>query len=130
MPLKQFFFPAFVVAICLMSCKKDADNCVQFREAPITYRRGYYTGAAYQDIPIALGYTWPDLCGSRGYLEVEKEGDVTTIRAMATVHECGGCFAKPAYMSDTFYFRAPRAGTYYLKLVGYEKELVDTVLVF
>ena len=90
-----------------------------------------FTGAAYEAIPIPIYYGWPDGCGSRGYLEGEKDGNVTTVRAYAYVRGCDAiCTGATVSFVDTFYFKASRPGAYYLKLMGREEAYeMDTVIV-
>jgi hypothetical protein len=123
-------FPAFLFFFYFCtSCKKDADNCIQFRTAYIAEHNGTYYGSTGENIPIVVYYMWPNLCGSKGFLETEKDGNVTTIRAIATVEECGGCFDMPARMQDTFYFSERTPGTYYLKLIARGEPSMDTVII-
>ncbi|MGI4759246.1 MAG: hypothetical protein ACRYF0_00970 [Janthinobacterium lividum] len=104
------------------------DTCNTTLFTPVTSATGPKTVAVNQAAVYTLSYTPAGGCGTLGDLTEQVVGNVRAVTVNVNYAACT-CAATADPAQTTYTFRPSQAGTYYLKFVGNNAYIVDTLVV-
>lgn len=104
------------------------DSCNTTLLTPVTRVSGPKTVAVNQPAVYAITYTPAGGCGTLANLTEQAAGNIRAVSVNVNYASCScATLANPA--QTTYTFQPSQAGTYYLKFVGNNAYIVDTLVV-
>jgi len=104
------------------------DNCNATLLTPVQSATGPKTVAVNQAAVYTLVYAPASGCGKLGSLIEQVAGTTRTVTLNVNYTSCA-CGTAGATAQTTYTFQPAQAGTYYLRFVGSNSYLVDTLVV-
>ena len=119
-----------ITAVILTSCMKDnEDECIEYKQAPVTLTNTPSTGQINSDILINVSFGCINGCGQFGSFEETCQGNTLTIKVIAKYEGCI-CTQEAPIRQTTYTFSTAEQGTYYLKfLQNNNNYLTDTLII-
>lgn len=125
-------FSLFLFPLLLVACSSDEDNDCTFYDYAIidNIEQETLTVRVRQDLPITFDITIPNSCGEYKRLNVDKNGFVWQIDAVAFFEgcDCDDVSYTVPYPGN-FIFRAEEIGTYSLRFNNYEGQMIQKNIV-
>lgn len=119
---------AILTTIFLSNCKQD-DECVEYKQAPVTLTNTPLTGEINKDILIDVSFGCFNGCGQFGSFEEDKQGNTLIIKVIAKYQGCT-CTHDVPIRQTTYTFNTAEKGTYYLKFLKNDNNyLTDTLII-
>lgn len=125
--MKKFVFIA--LALGATSCLNvGPDTCNTTLLTPVTSVSGPKTVGVNQPAAYVLTYTPAGGCGTLAGVTEQTAGNTRAVSVNVNYASCS-CTALANPAQTTYTFQPSQAGTYYLKFVGNNSYLIDTLVV-
>ena len=120
-----------IFIVSLIACNKTPDNdeCLEFKQSPVSVVTGPATGNINQDINLAVSFSCFNGCGQFGSFNSTTVADTTTIEVIAKYEGCI-CTQDLPVRQTNYTFRKSQPGTYHLKFMQlHNAYIVHTITV-
>ncbi|GAA4493622.1 hypothetical protein GCM10023172_02400 [Hymenobacter ginsengisoli] len=123
----KYYLLAFVALSATSCLNVGPDSCNTTLLTPVTSVSGPKTIAVNQTATYSLSYLPAGGCGTLANLTEQNSGNTRAISVNVNYTNCS-CPTAAVPGQTTYTFQPTQAGTYYLKFVGINTYIVDTLV--